>query len=114
LIRTIGSTGDITAKAPASVGAFFFHSISYFIMTNAVPPPSAVKRVFRVNVQSTETLWILVEAESAEEAKNLAEHIDAEYFHADWANTDWELSDAVLATDYDRDQVAPSEAYGSL
>jgi hypothetical protein len=83
-------------------------------MTQVVTPPPATKRVFRVRARSTEALWILVEAHSAEEAMKLAKNIDAGYFDADWGNTDWEIDGAELATDYDPHEVAPPEAYDSL
>ena len=83
-------------------------------MTNVATPAQASKQVFRVTVLSSELFDILVEAASADEAKKLAEHIDAQYFRPDWNNTDWEVVTAELATDYRPDQIAPPEAYGSI
>jgi hypothetical protein len=83
-------------------------------MNHVITPPSATKRVFRVNVRSVDSLWILVEADTVSEATNLAENIDAGFFNADWDNTDWQIVGVEVATEYHPDQVAPPEAYNSL
>jgi hypothetical protein len=82
-------------------------------MPNVVPPPPATKHVFRVTVRSTDYLYVLVEADSAIQAKKLAEYIDAMYFHADWPASDWEIVDALEANN-NPGQLAQPEASNSL
>lgn len=73
---------------------------------------STKKKIYRVKAESISVLYIYVEANSEDEAVDIAHNVDGAYWEED--SGDWEVLDAKESNGSKRDKLLPASAYNTL
>lgn len=84
-------------------------------MRTTPPPPTDAKRPFRVTARSIDHFTVIVQARDADEAIEVAEHIDPSHFRLT-VNGSWDITDAepVDPNETDVSDLLPANGYDSL